>query len=227
MNDVPFTGFTPQSLDFFRRLEKNNDREWFAAHREEYKTLVADPMLRLVAELTPMMRQMDSGIVTDPRRAVARIHRDTRFSRDKTPYWPYLWFAFRHNSKTWFHMPTYFFELDGSQYSFGLNIYTPSAATMRRFRGKIDADASAFQNVIRPILRSRTLRLRDDRYKRRIPSAHGQVIDAWYQCRAITVMTYREPDKTLFSKKLIDLLIDRFLVMKPLYDFLWEVTVIP
>ncbi len=220
-----FTGFVPRSLEFFHDLDRNNDRVWFAEHREEYDRFVLGPMTRLIADLVPMMLELDPRIVADPKRAIARIHRDVRFSNDKTPYWPYLWAAFRHDSNVWFHAPTYFFEIDGTGYSFGMNIYAPSAATMRRFREKIDIDPKAFLSVIDPIRRGRTFELKEDRYKRRLPCEHGPAIDPWYQSKSIAVLTEREPDKTLFSKKLVDLLMDRYVLLKPLYDFLWSVTV--
>ncbi len=225
VNPDSFSGFVPQSLKFFRDLQRNNNREWFTNHRDEFDRFIMEPMQCLVADLTPMIAELDPQIVTDPKRTISRIYRDVRFSNDKTPYWPYLWIAFRHDSKTWFHAPTFFFEIDGSQYSFGMNIYAPSAATMRRFRDKIDADPRRFADVIEPIRRSKTLALREDRYKRPLPCEHGSVVEPWYQCKTIAVMSSREPDKTLFSKKLVDLLLDRYVLLKPLYDYLWSATV--
>ncbi len=225
-DESPFAGFTPQSLKFFRNLEKNNNREWFAEHRDEYIRLVADPMKRLVVGLAPMIRQLDPHIVTEPGRTISRICRDVRFSRDKTPYWPYLWIAFRHNAKAWFSAPTYFFEIDGSHYSFGMNIYMPSAATMRRFREMIDADPDAFRKIIKPILKNKKFKLESDKYKRRITCDHGAIIEPWYQSKTIAVVMRRDPDETLYSKKLVDLLMNRYVQLKPLYDFLWKATVL-
>ncbi len=222
--EQPFDGFSPGSLKFFHDLERNNNREWFAEHKDEYVRYAAEPMKRLVVSLAPMIRQLDPLILTDPNRTMSRIYRDTRFANDKTPYWPYLWIAFRHASKTWYSAPTFFFEIDGSGYSFGMNIYAPSAATMRRFRERIDADPRRFLETIEPVRKSRSLRLKPDHYKRRLPCELGKRIEPWYQSRAIAVFASREPDKTLYSKKLVDLLIDRYVLLKPLYDFLWSVT---
>ena len=222
---MSFAGFTPQALKFFHDLDRNNDRQWFAEHREKYVQYVVEPMKRLVTDLTPMMLELDPKIVTDPNRAISRIYRDTRFAHDKTPYWPYLWAAFRHDSKAWFHAPTYFFSLEATHYSFGMNIYAPSAATMRRFRDKIDDDPQAFLRVIEPIRKNKRFHLKEARYKRRLPCEHGPVIEPWYQSKEIAVLTDREPDKTLYSKKLVDLLMDQYVLLKPLYDFLWSITV--
>ena len=81
-----FAGFTPKTLDFFRRLRRNNRRQWFEAHREEYERDVLLPLRSLVEEMDARLARFAPEIVGHPRRSIFRIHRDVRFSRDKTPY---------------------------------------------------------------------------------------------------------------------------------------------
>ncbi len=224
--NTPFTGFTPQGLKFFHDLDRNNNREWFAEHKDEYVKFISEPMKRLVADLGPMIQELDPQVVTDPNRTVSRIYRDTRFSNDKSPYRPRTWFAFKRNLDGWTSTPTYFFQIEEKQYEFGMGMYSATPATMRRFREKIDDDPQKFLNVIEPIRKSRTLKLDPLPYKRRLPCDLGKIVEPWYQSKSIAVLAYREPDKTLFSKKLVDFLIDQFVLLKPLYDFLWSVTVV-
>src|ERR1700679_1774668 len=81
-----FPGFAPAALTFFKQLEKNNQREWFTARKEKFEELVRGPMLELLALINDDLRGFAVDHVTEPAKALYRIHRDTRFAKDKTPY---------------------------------------------------------------------------------------------------------------------------------------------
>jgi len=78
--------FTKEYLDFFQELEKNNSKEWFDKNRKRYENHVRKPMIALVEDVVSSMQEHDSGFNPDPKKCVGRINRDTRFSKDKTPY---------------------------------------------------------------------------------------------------------------------------------------------
>jgi uncharacterized protein (TIGR02453 family) len=225
-SETLFQGFSPKILRFFHNLERNNNRDWFLEHRDDYDVHVAEPVKRLVLELVPMVQELDSQIVTEPRRIISRIHRDTRFSNDKTPYRPRVWIAFKRNVESWMLTPAYFFQVQEKDYWFGMGMYADQPATMQRFRRMIDSDPERFLQVIEPIRKNKSLKLEPNRYKRLFPCSHSKAIDAWYQNKSIAVYATREPDKTLFSSKLPDFLMERFVLLKPLYDFLWKAVVL-
>jgi uncharacterized protein (TIGR02453 family) len=81
-----FTGFTRDAIDFMAELAINNDRAWFQPRKADYERLVRDPMRALVGALADRFRARDIPLVADPDRSVSRIYRDTRFSKDKSPY---------------------------------------------------------------------------------------------------------------------------------------------
>lgn len=81
-----FQGFTREALQFFAGLEKNNNREWFEARKDVYLDRIKAPMEDLAAAVGARMARYAPDYVTEPRRAVYRIYRDTRFSPNKTPY---------------------------------------------------------------------------------------------------------------------------------------------
>src|SRR5262245_58442176 len=78
--------FGPESLAFLRGLARNNNRTWFEAHRDDYESSVKQPMADLVEEVDLRLARLAPEIMGDPKRSVFRIHRDVRFSRDKSPY---------------------------------------------------------------------------------------------------------------------------------------------
>src|SRR5271170_3771184 len=81
-----FPGFPPEALKFLRGLERNNRREWFQPRKETFKTKVKAPMLDLVEAINAQLPGFAPEHINDPKKAVYRIYRDTRFSPDKTPY---------------------------------------------------------------------------------------------------------------------------------------------
>jgi uncharacterized protein (TIGR02453 family) len=83
---APFSGFGPGALPFFENLAANQNREWFAANRHIYENEVRVPLAALVDDLSFAFAAHDIPLIGDPKRALFRIHRDVRFSKDKSPY---------------------------------------------------------------------------------------------------------------------------------------------
>ena len=81
-----FTGFTPAALQFLADLAVNNDRAWFTPRKAEFERLLKVPMQALCAALAESFLRHGVPLTADPARSPFRIHRDTRFSRDKSPY---------------------------------------------------------------------------------------------------------------------------------------------
>ena len=73
-------------IQFFRSLKRNNRREWFQPRKHLYEQQVKEPMLELVSAINGELMKFAPDYVTDPKKALFRIYRDTRFSADKTPY---------------------------------------------------------------------------------------------------------------------------------------------
>lgn len=78
--------FTPRTLSFLRALRRNNNRDWFNANRHRYEEHVRGPMVALVERLAIDLPVITPDLLAEPKRSIYRIHRDTRFSPDKTPY---------------------------------------------------------------------------------------------------------------------------------------------
>src|SRR5580693_6060819 len=81
-----FAGFPEQGMQFFRSLARNNRREWFQPRKPVYDEQVKAPMAELVGALSAEMMRFAPEHAADPAKAIYRIYRDTRFSKDKTPY---------------------------------------------------------------------------------------------------------------------------------------------
>ena len=85
-NAAGFSGFEPEAIQFLVDLAANNDRAWFQPRKADFDRLLKEPMESLVVDLDERFRAQNIPLEADPRRAVFRIYRDTRFSKDKSPY---------------------------------------------------------------------------------------------------------------------------------------------
>ncbi len=84
-----FPGFPKEGMTFLRALKKNNDREWFTPRKPVFEETVRQPMIELVSAIHREMLRFPPEYVGEPAKCVYRIYRDTRFSKDKTPYKTY------------------------------------------------------------------------------------------------------------------------------------------
>jgi len=78
--------FSPEALKFLRGLVRNNDRDWFEARRDVFEREIRERMLSVIGEVNDALAGFAPEHVRDPRKAMFRIYRDTRFSSDKRPY---------------------------------------------------------------------------------------------------------------------------------------------
>ncbi len=81
-----FSAFPPESLKFLRGLKRHNDKPWFEANRAVYERALKAPLQHLAEELDVRFATLAPEFVAPPKRALFRIHRDVRFSKDKSPY---------------------------------------------------------------------------------------------------------------------------------------------
>jgi uncharacterized protein (TIGR02453 family) len=87
-----FNGFPKKAIQFYQDLTQNNDKLWFEQNRKIFDDLIMKPAQAFVVELGELLESIAPNIVADPRRdkSIFRIHRDTRFSEDKSPFKTHL-----------------------------------------------------------------------------------------------------------------------------------------
>jgi uncharacterized protein (TIGR02453 family) len=130
--------FDDETLAFLRELRRNNDREWFAANKQRYERSVREPMLQFVADVGPALRKLSPNLVADPRPvggSMFRIHRDVRFSRDKSPYKTHLGAHFPLGRGT--AGPGYYLHVEPGGCFLAGGIWMPDAATLHAIRTRI------------------------------------------------------------------------------------------
>jgi uncharacterized protein (TIGR02453 family) len=133
---MAFAGFAPEALAFLSDLGRNNRREWFHAHRDEYETLLLEPARDFVEA---MGDELGPEINADPRvgGSIFRIARDTRFSRDKRPYKDHLDLWFWHGPGPSRERPGFWFRLAPTQLLLGAGMHRFERGVLDRYRDAV------------------------------------------------------------------------------------------
>ncbi len=221
-----FNGFSPKTLKFLRGLKANNNKAWFQAHKADYEQFVLGPLRDMVTDLGDFMLDIDPRFEITPavNKTISRIYRDTRFSKDKSPFRSTVWITFKNQNKDWTtHVCGYFFELSMNSYRYGMGFYNAAPAIMSRFREMIDESPKEFLKVISFFTKQRTFVLEGEKYKRIIGKNKPDKIQHWYQRKNMYLVCNRKIDDTLFSSKLVDNLIFGFNMTAPLYHYLLKI----
>lgn len=143
---MKFPGFSPAALDFLAELREHNDREWFTPRKAVYEEQLRLPMVELVRAIHGHMLNFAPQYVGDPAKCVFRIYRDTRFSKDKTPYKTHIAASMGHNSmgKTG---AGYYFAVSPEGVEIGGGLYSPDPAELLAVRTRIAEDPAEFRKT--------------------------------------------------------------------------------
>jgi uncharacterized protein (TIGR02453 family) len=146
---VPFPGFSDAALSFLRQLRRHNNREWFLAHRDTYESEVRGPMVELVTALGAALQVLTPEMETDPRRSIYRIHRDTRFSADKSPYKTRVAAVFWPRGLQKHSCASLYFHVSPEEVLIGGGIYMAAPPDLRAIRRHIASHWEELNGLIR------------------------------------------------------------------------------
>lgn len=221
-----FTGFTQAGLNFLQDAWINNSKLWFEENRSIYDNDLVKPFRLLVEQLTPDMLKIDEWFETRPAigKTISRIHRDTRFSNDKSLYRSRLWLTFKRPNRDWKEAPAYFFEISPNCYQYGLGYYCPSKQTMDIFREEILNDTQKFLDMTRCV--KKPFELVGESYKRPLIKEQEEKIATWYNRKNLAVMATSTHIDDVLNDNLPQKLSRGFKMLVPLYDFLMRVEMI-
>lgn len=134
-------------LNFLQKLEKNNDREWFSVHKEDYE-YVKEQVGALTNSLLLYLKTIDSNLMhLTPKDCTYRIYWDVRFSKDKSPYKNHIGLFFAQGGKSSFG-PGYYLHLQNGESFVGGGIYSPEGPRLKEIRQEIYYNIDDFLNVL-------------------------------------------------------------------------------
>jgi uncharacterized protein (TIGR02453 family) len=216
-----FTGFPPETIRFLRSLKRNNRREWFQPRKHLFEQHVKAPMLDLVTAVNSEFAKFAREYVTEPKNAIFRIYRDTRFSADKTPYKTYIAASFSRRGSERLGTGGFYFSVSHDAIEVAAGIWHPDRDVTLTVRNHI---AETHEELTRL--------LADKKAKKLTGDLHGGVLtrspkgfDPAHPAAGLIKMKDWVLDVTLdanlaTSPQLFGAIVERFRAMTPILRYL-------
>lgn len=218
-----FPGFAPQTAEFFFGLAVNNHKAFFHSHETVFRRFVLEPLTALACDLEPLMQAIDPVFETRPvqGKALARIRRDTRFTKDKAPYRDHLWLGYRRPREGNTQCLGFYFDISAYEVSWGMGMYAPYRPRMDELRKNILAQPKIFTEMVcHPSFTGRFV-LGGEPYKRPVlKPLDDSVLFDWCNRKYVYADHTQKLDSVAFSPALGQIVWEDFAVLGPLYRLL-------
>jgi uncharacterized protein (TIGR02453 family) len=211
---------SPSTLAFLRKLSKNNNREWFNAHKDEYLAAKADAE-QLAMHMVAGIREFDGSIgELEPKECMFRIYRDARFSHDKSPYKTNLGIVVQQDGKK-SPFACYYAHIEPGSCFLSGGIYMPEPPTLKALRQSINVNPEEFLEIVREknfkkyfsaIADENKLVKVPPSFDKNSPVAEFLKHKDFYVMRGVT-------DEEICSKSYLRQTLQAFKALKPLNDF--------
>jgi uncharacterized protein (TIGR02453 family) len=219
----PAPKFGPEALKFLRALKRNNRREWFQPRKEQYERDVRAPMQAIVEQLAIDMRAFAPEVVVDPKKAIFRIYRDTRFADDKTPYKTNIAASFGWRGLPRWEGAGLYFQLSHEDVWIGGGMYQPPTPLLQKVREHIVSNHRRLRSIVASAGFKRVIGELEGEKLQRVPRGFDPDHPAAEFLRHRQFLAGRELAPTVSSSaRFYPTLIDTFKVIVPVVRFLNE-----
>jgi uncharacterized protein (TIGR02453 family) len=217
------TYFTEKTFKFLRALGRNNEREWFHEHKSDYEAHLRGPFQQLITDLQPDLLTVSEHYRADPRGvggSLFRIHRDTRFSNDKTPYKTWSGARFFHERSKQVEAPSYYLHVQPGNCFIGAGLWHPMPESQRKIRQFLFDNPGAWKAAVQSPAFRRKYTMDGEslvRSPRGFPADHELIDDIK---RKDFVATMALEDSVVLGPRLRKAIADNFVALAPMMDYL-------
>jgi len=132
--------FGQPTFTFLRKLAKNNNRDWFLEHKDEYEATIRTPALEFITDMADDLAMISPYFLALAKKvggSLMRVHRDVRFGKDKRPYKTNIGIQFRHEQGKDVHAPGFYLHIEDGKCFVGVGIWRPDATALAKIRDRI------------------------------------------------------------------------------------------
>src|SRR5437879_7975736 len=148
MNPRDFSAFPKEDLHFLRSMKRNNNREWYQKHKSIYEQHVKQPMAGLIDVLAAEFQQFAPEMLASPKVSAYRIHRDTRFSKNKSPYKTHVAAVFPRSGLGKHEGAAFYLHIAPEELLIGGGLYMPLPEDLRAVRNHIAENPDTFLSIV-------------------------------------------------------------------------------
>jgi len=161
--------FSRKTVKFLKSLEKNNNRDWFADNKQHYEDDVRTPALGYIESMGTHMGKISPHFVVSAKKvggSLMRVHKDVRFSKDKTPYKTNIGIHFKHARGKDVHAPGFYLHIEPGDVFIGAGIWRPESGTLKNVRTLIDEYPNEWKKLASKITEKQGFEFGGDSLKR-------------------------------------------------------------
>ncbi len=169
MNIMKQLNFPFNTIEFLKKLSRNNNREWFHSHKDDYVSNFLIPAKMVVIELGSFVREYFPTLVAEPEvnKSIFRLNRDTRFTKDKKPYKINLGIYFWEGKRKKLESSGFYFHIEPKTFMIAVGFYIFPSDILKKYRQVLlqQTKESALYKIIKQI-QKKGYSIEEEKFKR-------------------------------------------------------------
>lgn len=220
-----FSGFPEETIRFFLDIRFHNETSYYKAHEQEFQTFVKEPFYAFIDELAETMLAISPEFDVRPTKCLARLHRDTRFTNDKSPYRDHLWLTFHRMAEPKDTAAMYWFELSPETVEWGLGFWGRNRPAMDALRRRMTEKPREVLTALRQSgVPDKDLLVLGERYQRmKPPDGMAAALAMLYPAKDLYIKRDNVPVSLCYQREIAELVKKDFIRLKPMYKLLRSV----
>ena len=215
-----FTGFGDELIPFFLDIRFHNDRSFMDANRKRYESAVRQPFYDFIGEMAPTLLSINPDFELRPAKCLSRINRDTRFSKDKSPYRDHLWVAFRKAAVEKDSTPFYWFEISPEELGWGVGMWGENRPMFDAMRRRIVAQPDDFMKLL-TLLQKRGFGADGEPWKKMpVPDGVPEALIPLYRSKTLFFPKKKTELSWILSSDIVRRVAEDYRAIAPIYHML-------
>ncbi|MDV3952823.1 TIGR02453 family protein [Elizabethkingia anophelis] len=215
---------TKYILNFLTQLSHNNNREWFTENKPQYQQAheyfisIVEQVISELAKTEPEMERLD------PKKCVFRIYRDTRFSKDKTPYKTNFGASFFMGQSKGIGEAGYYMHFEPDKSFIAAGLYQPNSDVLKKFRKEISYNKEEFLSIIENPTFKKNFKIEGEKLKKIPQGFEKEDPMAEYLKYKEMILIHSFEDTEITSSKFVQEIGKLFKIALPFNQFVKEST---
>lgn len=228
MANAGFEGFKKEAVKFLQELIINNNREWFKENKNKYDRYLIEPAGNFAIDLGKKLKTISNKIVADPRidKSIFRIHRDIRFSKNKTPYKTHLGIIFWDAEGKKMQVPGIYIHIEPGNFMIAVGMHKFSSEMIKEYRKAVvhDKHGKELAEILDNVKSKGDYEVGRKHYKRYPKGYDKEHVNSEYLLYNALYAAYIDDvlPQEVFTKELIDFCFLKIKDMMPVYNWLLD-----
>jgi len=216
--------FPKSAVEFLSKLKRNNNKDWFEKHRDEFQISIIEPAQEFVIVLGELLRTIVPDIIAIPKidKSIFRLHRDVRFSKNKSPYKTNLGILFWEGERKKMECSGFYFHIEPNNFYIATGIYIFTGELLKEYRNSVSNpdNAKELEAIIKK-LKKKGYEI-GGKFYRQVPRGldKGYPFAEYFLYNSLYAYDETLPLKDLYKQDIVKYSFKKFKEMLPIHQWL-------